>query len=470
MNKNIGIVWLRNDFRTLKNDALTYATKNHDHVCALYIHKKKDFTKRSAQLWWLHQSLKNFRDELNQFNINLEVVEATSYKKIFEEIISKNNFSIYWNKVYEPNFLLFDKTFSNILKSKNINFNIFKGNLLNESHEIKKNDNTPYKVFTPFWKTAEKFYLDKGFNKKEKITVKEKKINFLNQSINLESILPKRKWYLNFKDFWNPSEKTALEITEYFVKNNLSSYGEKRDIPSIVGTSKISPYLAFGQIHIETIWEECQKIKIKDNGYRKYINELGWREFSHSLINYFPEMLRGNLRKDFDNFPWQENKKHLVAWKEGMTGYPIVDAGMRELYKTGWMHNRVRMITASFLVKHLRIHWQEGETYFRDSLLDFNEANNIAGWQWVAGCGADAAPYFRIFNPILQGERFDPLGEYVKKWIPELSNVPKKFIHKPWELNEKFEDLESGKAYPKPIVIHEEARNAALQAFKSLKK
>ncbi len=181
-------------------------------------------------------------------------------------------------------------------------------------------------------------------------------------------------------------------------------------------------------------------------------------------------MLKGNLRKDFDHFPWQEDKKHLIAWKKGMTGYPIVDAGMRELYETGWMHNRVRMVTASFLVKHLRIHWQEGEKYFRDSLLDFNDASNVAGWQWVAGCGADAAPYFRIFNPILQGERFDPLGDYVKKWIPELSNVPKKFIHKPWELNEKIKNFELGKTYPKPIVIHEEARNAALEAFKKIKK
>ena len=470
MNKNIGVVWLRNDFRILKNDALIYAAQNHDHVCALYIFKKKDFNKRSAQLWWLYQSLKNFKEKLNQYNINLEIVEATSYKEIFKKIGSKKNFSIYWNKVYEPNFLLFDKTFSNILKSKNINFKIFKGNLLNEVHEIKKDDNTPYKVFTPFWRKAEKFYLDKGFNKKQKIKTKEKKINFLGESINPESMLPKKKWHLNFRKFWNPSEATALENIQHFIKNNLSDYGENRDIPSIEGTSKISPYLAFGQIHIETIWEECQKTKIKNNGYRKYINELGWREFSHSLINYFPGMLKGNLRKDFDNFPWQDNKKNLISWKNGMTGYPIVDAGMRELYKTGWMHNRIRMVTASFLVKHLRIHWQEGETYFRDFLLDFNEANNIAGWQWVAGCGADAAPYFRIFNPILQGERFDPLGKYVKKWIPELSNIPKKFIHKPWELNENIKDFEIGKTYPKPIVVHEEARKAALDAFQSIKK
>jgi len=470
MDKNIGVVWLRNDFRILRNDALTYACQNHKNVCVLYIYKKKDFLKRSAQRWWLVQSLKNFKNKLNQLNINLEIIQADSYKEIFETLYKKKNFSIYWNKVYEPNFLSFDEKVSNLLKLKNITFKIFKGNLLNESYEIKKSDNTPFRIFTPFWKIAEKFYLDKGFNKKQKINSKEKKINFLAQSLSLESILPGKKWSQKFEKFWNPSEEEAVEKIKYFVKNSLSEYGENRDIPGIDGTSKISSYLTFGQIHIETIWEECQKIKNKGTGYRKYINELGWREFSHSLINYFPEMLKGNLRKNFDHFPWKNNKTHLIAWKKGMTGYPIVDAGMRELYETGWMHNRVRMITASFLVKHLRIHWQEGEKYFRDCLLDFNEANNVAGWQWVAGCGADAAPYFRIFNPILQGEKFDPLGDYVKKWIPELSNIPKAFIHKPWELNGQIEDFELGKTYPKPIVIHEEARNAALEAFKSLKK
>ncbi|MDC0449555.1 DNA photolyase family protein [Pelagibacteraceae bacterium] len=470
MNKNIGVVWLREDFRILKNDALIYASKNHEKVCAIYIYKKKDFDNRSAQRWWLFQSIKNFKNKLSQVNISLEVMEAKSYKEAFETIIKKKNFSIYWNKVYEPKFLLFDKKVSNDLKLKNINFKILKGNLLNESDEIKKNDNTPFKVFTPFWKTAEKFYLDKGFQKAEKIKPKSKKLKFLNQATNLEDILPKKNWPKKFENFWIPSEDEAIKKIKEFIKYGLVDYGVNRDIPGVKGTSKISPYLAFGQIHVETIWEECQTIQNKGTGYRKFINELGWREFSHSLINYFPEMLKGNLRKDFDNFPWVDNAKYLLVWQKGMTGYPIVDAGMRELHKTGWMHNRVRMITASFLVKHLRIHWKEGEKYFRDCLLDFNEANNVAGWQWVAGCGADAAPYFRIFNPILQGERFDPKGEYVKKWVPELLNVPKEFIHKPWEIDKDVENFEIGKNYPKPIVIHEEARNAALEAFKKIKK
>ena len=257
------------------------------------------------------------------------------------------------------------------------------------------------------------------------------------------------------------------------IKNKIQSYGVNRDYPGINGTSKISPFLRHGQINVENLWKSCQKVKVKSNGFRKYINELGWREFSHSLINNFPEMLKGNLRKEFDKFPWVNNKAFLSAWKEGQTGYPIVDAGMRELYETGWMHNRIRMVVGSFLVKHLRINWKEGEKHFRNCLFDFNEANNVAQWQWVAGCGADAAPYFRIFNPILQGEKFDKEGLYVKKWVPELSKVPNKFIHKPWEMELKYQEAIKtiiGKDYPKPIVIHEKARASALEAFQSLKK
>jgi deoxyribodipyrimidine photo-lyase len=219
--------------------------------------------------------------------------------------------------------------------------------------------------------------------------------------------------------------------------------------------------------------EKCLEIKNKKIGFRKYINEIGWREFCHSLLHNFPEMERNNLRKDFDNFKWNKNEKLLLKWKKGLTGYPIVDAGMRELYETGWMHNRVRMIVASFLVKHLRIHWLEGEKYFRNTLLDFNIANNVAGWQWVAGTGADAAPYFRIFNPILQGEKFDTKGDYIKKWCPELKNIPNEFLHKPWEMSEELQKEKNiilGKTYPLPIVKHEEARNLALKAFQDLKK
>ena len=285
--------------------------------------------------------------------------------------------------------------------------------------------------------------------------------------------MPKKDWFKKFDQYWKPSEDEAHKNLKEFISNRISKYGVDRDYPSINGSSKLSPYIRNGQIHVAAIYEKSSKDIKKNISIRKYINELGWREFSHSLINYFPQMLKGNLRKEFDRFPWEKNSKNLKAWKQGMTGYPIVDAGMRELYETGWMHNRIRMVVGSFLVKHLRINWKEGEKYFRNCLLDFNEANNVAQWQWVAGCGADAAPYFRIFNPILQGEKFDKNGEYVKKWVPELKNYPTKFIHKPWELDFKYQKTIKtiiGKDYPAPIVVHEEARKKALSAFQSLKK
>ena len=305
--------------------------------------------------------------------------------------------------------------------------------------------------------------------------IKKKSKTFLlfKNCIATKDILPKKDWYKKFENYWKVSENDSKKILNKLIENKIKDYGTARDYPSIEGTSKLSPYIKHGQIHVNTIWKKCSEIKSKGIGYRKYINELGWREFSHSLINYFPEFLKGNYRKEFDKFPWVKSEKFLKAWKSGMTGYPIVDAGMRELYETGWMHNRIRMVVGSFLVKHLRINWTEGEKHFRNCLLDFNKANNVAQWQWVAGCGADAAPYFRIFNPILQGEKFDKDGIYVKKWVPELEKVPKKFIHKPWEMEIKYQEAIKtiiGKNYPKPIVIHEQARVAALKAFQSLKK
>ncbi len=323
------------------------------------------------------------------------------------------------DKVYEPDYLKFDEYLFNILKNKNIYYKRFRGNALNEIDEVKKSDGTPFKVFTPFWRTAEKLFSEKIPSKKREIKKCINKTNYFNNCINAEKILPKKNWYKNFEKIWNPDEKYALKELKNFVKERITNYSEGRNFPNIVGTSKLSPFIKFGQLHVETIWDECIKKKPKTIGTSKFLTEIGWREFNHSLINYFPHMLKGNYSKKFDKFPWQKNSKFLNAWKKGLTGYPIVDAGMRELYSTGWMHNRVRMIVGSFLVKHLLINWKEGEKYFRYCLLDYSPASNVAGWQWVAGCGADAAPYFRIFNPILQGEKFDKEGEYVKRWVPE---------------------------------------------------
>jgi deoxyribodipyrimidine photo-lyase len=467
MSKKIGLFWLRDDFRITKNHGLLEATKNHNQVVVFYLYKKSTYNNQEAQKWWLSKSLIYFKKKLIKFNINLEIIKIDSFKVFFDKLFEKKDVAVYWNKVYEPDYLDFDEYLSKNLKNKNISFKICKGNVLNEINEVKKNDGTPFKVFTPFWRNAEKHYVEKIPPKENKIKRCSSQKNYFSNRIDPKEIMPKRNWFENFEKIWEPNEERALQELKNFIKNRILDYSDARNFPNIIGTSKLSPFIKFGQLHVETIWAECMQAKNKNIGTSKFLTEIGWREFNHTLINNFPHMIRNNYSKKFDKFPWKKNTKFLSAWKKGLTGYPIVDAGMRELYSTGWMHNRVRMIVGSFLVKHLLINWKEGEKYFRNCLLDYSKASNVAGWQWVAGSGADAAPYFRIFNPILQGEKFDKEGDYVKKWIPELKNIPKKYIHKPWELKDE-KNFMLGRDYPFPIVKHETARAKALDAFKKI--
>jgi len=466
------LLWLKDDFRVSNNQAITALIEDENkEKRAIYHYEKETYLLCESQRWWLARSLEIFKKKLENLNISLDVIHENTKKSIKKLIITSSFNRIYWNKSCHINENIIEEHIKKILEDNNIFYKEFSANLLNPVEKIKKDDGTPFKVFTHYWKKAEQIYLRDNHKNINKIY---KNYNqSLKEDKNIKTIYPKKEWYKKFEKYWEPSEENAEKILNNFVIKNIDNYATNRDIPSIDGTSKLSPYLKFGQISVHQIMHKCLEIKNKKIGFRKYINELGWREFCHSLLHNFPEMETGNLRKDFDNFKWNKNEKLLLKWKKGLTGYPIVDAGMRELYETGWMHNRVRMIVASFLVKHLRIHWLEGEKHFRNSLLDFNIANNVAGWQWVAGTGADAAPYFRIFNPILQGEKFDSNGDYVKKWCPELKNIPNEFLHKPWEMPEevqKEKNIIIGKTYPFPIVKHEEARNSALRAFQELKK
>jgi deoxyribodipyrimidine photo-lyase len=465
-------VWLKDDFRISNNQALKALIEDDNkEKLAIYIYEEETYNLRESQKWWLAKSLEIFQKKLENFNISLDVIHENT-TKTFKKLISGNSLNrIYWNKSCHVNDNITEEGIKKLLKENNVFYKEFEANLLNPVEKIKKDDGTPFKVFTHYWKKAEQNYLrnnhkfdDKKYKNYDHVLKKNK---------NIQAIYPKKNWYKKFEKYWEPSEENAEKILNNFINKSIENYAINRDIPSIEGTSKLSPYLKFGQISVHKIMQKCLEIKNKKIGYRKYINEIGWREFCHSLLHNFPEMEENNLRKDFNNFKWNKNEKLLLKWKKGLTGYPIVDAGMRELYETGWMHNRVRMIVASFLVKHLRIHWMEGEKYFRNTLLDFNIANNVAGWQWVAGTGADAAPYFRIFNPILQGEKFDANGNYIKKWCPELNNLPNEFLHKPWEMPEELQKEKNiiiGKTYPFPIVKHKEARNSALKAFQDLKK
>ena len=465
-------VWLKDDFRISNNQALKALIEDDNkEKLAIYIYEEETYLSCESQKWWLAKSLEIFQKKLENLKISLDVIHENT-TKTFKKLISNNSFNrIYWNKSCHVNDNITEEGIKKILKENNVFYKEFEANLLNPVEKIKKDDGTPFKVFTHYWKKAEQNYLRNNHKFDDK---KYKNCNHdLKKNKNIQAIYPKKHWYKKFEKYWEPSEENAEKILNNFINKSIENYAIDRDIPSIEGTSKLSPYLKFGQISVHKIMQKCLEIKNKKIGYRKYINEIGWREFCHSLLHNFPEMEKNNLRKDFNNFKWNKNEKLLLKWKKGLTGYPIVDAGMRELYETGWMHNRVRMIVASFLVKHLRIHWMEGEKHFRNTLLDFNVANNVAGWQWVAGTGADAAPYFRIFNPILQGEKFDSNGNYIKKWCPELNNLPNEFLHKPWEMPEELQmekNIIIGKTYPFPIVKHEEARNSALKAFQDLKK
>lgn len=471
--QNLKILWLREDLRTEDNDAFINIAKNTEKFEVFYAYDELKFKFRSAQRWWLYKSLQKLEDKLSNAGISFKIFNSDPLTAI--KVLAKKYTinQLYFNKHYEPKEKNTEIEIEKYLEKNQIEVKKYNGNLLQSPFDVKKKDGTPFQVFTPYWRNAEEQYIKK-FNFSKKIPrFKGKKIINDNKKILEEIIKPKKKWYQKFENYWQVGEDQAKLLLKKFINNNISNYSTNRDIPSNEGTSKLSPYLAFGEISVQYIFDECYKISKKNIGFRKYINEIGWREFAHHLLNHFPQMENGNLRKQFDNFKWVKDEKKLTKWKMGKTGYPIVDAGMRELYETGWMHNRVRMITASFLVKHLRINWIEGEKHFRDSLLDFNMPNNIAGWQWVAGCGADAAPYFRIFNPILQGEKFDSEGIYVKKWVKELNNIPKKFIHKPWELPKDIANkinFNLDRDYINPIVNHEEARQMALKAFADLKK
>ena len=464
-------LWVREDFRIEDNSALYNLSIFNKDIYAFYTYDAKKFKDRTAQRWWLFKTLKNFQDKLNNIGIQFKIYadnEIQCIKKLIEKE-EINNF--YFNSIARPEEILIESEIEKNLTSNNISHKKFESNLLQDPFSVRKKDNTPFQVFTPYWRNAEEQYLkNKNFISRN-IKYKKSKIKDNNTTV-LDLIRPKNKWLKKFDELWIPGEDMGKKLLKDFIQRKIFNYGINRDIPAIEGTSRLSPYLAFGEISPQTIFEECYKISQKKIGFRKFVNEIGWREFAHHLINFFPQMQTGNLRKQFDKFEWVKDNSKLKRWKEGKTGYPIVDAGMRQLYETGWMHNRVRMITASFLVKHLRINWMEGEKHFRDCLLDFNAPNNIAGWQWVAGCGADAAPYFRIFNPILQGEKFDSDGTYVKKWVKELISIPKKYIHKPWEMPKDDQsqiNFNIKKDYYDPIVNHAEARNSALEAFKNLK-
>ncbi len=465
---NKTIMWFRQDLRLHDNPALLDSV-NSGFVLPVYIYDTttpEEFIIGDASKVWLHYALNSLNQSLDSY---LQVFIGDP-KDILLKLIKKHNITqINWNRCYEKWQVDRDTNIKQILQQQSILVNSFNGSLLWEPWEVLKSDSTPYKVFTPFYrngcltKKEPRNPLPKPQDIKFIETVNDTQINDIN-------LLPQIPWYKNIIANWQVSEDAALLTLHNFIEHKIHNYKIGRDCPAHDFTSKLSPYLHFGQISPNTAWYVA-KYSGFDNNIDNFLSELGWREFSYNLLYHFPNLHKENWQKKFDNFPWQKNISNLGLWQIGKTGIPIVDAGMRELWQTGYMHNRVRMIVASFLIKNLLIDWRYGAKWFWNTLFDADLASNSASWQWVAGSGADAAPYFRIFNPVTQSQKFDPDGVYIKKYIPELKNLPNKYLFSPWtapiEILSAF-GVTLGEDYPCPIVDLKESRKIALQGFKSL--
>ncbi|MBC6414279.1 MAG: deoxyribodipyrimidine photo-lyase [Chromatiales bacterium] len=470
MNKDIAIHWFRQDLRTADNPALTLATK-HSYVLPIYILDDDNagaYAMGSASRWWLHHSLASLNRSLN----NMLSLYQGQPAAILQEIVARFDVKhIYWNRCYEPWCITRDKKIKDDLQAAGIEVKSTNGALLWEPWTIKKEDGTPYRVFTPFYR--------KGCLQAEqprRPLVPPENVKYLRDdesasSLDQLKLLPDIRWDKKFEAHWQIGEQGAQTRFQQFINEGLFQYKGGRDFPAQPYTSRLSPHLHFGEISPNQLWYTVRGI---DDGVHidHFCSELGWREFSYSQLYHNPDLPTKNLQSKFDSFPWVTNSALLTAWQKGQTGVPMVDAGMRELWQTGYMHNRVRMIVGSFLVKNLLLHWHHGERWFWDTLVDADLANNSASWQWVAGCGADAAPYFRIFNPITQGEKFDPEGVYIRRFIPEIAPLPNKYLFSPWQASTAIlqaAGIELGATYPNPVVDLKQSREMALAAFQSLK-
>lgn len=480
----LAIVWFRQDLRLGDNPALIAAVESGAQIIPLYIlddGNAGEWRMGGASRVWLHHSLAALNQSLNNTMVFLKGDAKTLLPAFMKETGAN---AIYWNRCYEPWRIRRDKAIKDDLKSHGIEAQSFNGSLLWEPWDVLKDDGTPYKVFTPFYRKGclgqspprEPLPPPHPLHCAQPSFLDGQRIGVAGiDALNLLPQSPDPRWDIDMTQGWNIGEAGAHQRLNAFLSDGLKNYKEGRNIPAGHNVSRLSPHLHFGEVSPNQVWYAAKAAGMAQ-GLEKdldhFLSELGWREFSHSLLYHYPTLPRHNLQGRFDAFPWQDNAAMLRAWQKGQTGYPIVDAAMRELWQTGYMHNRTRMIVGSFLVKNLLLHWHHGEDWFWDCLFDADLANNAASWQWVAGCGADAAPYFRIFNPITQGEKFDPNGVYVRKFVPELKNMPNDFIHKPWEASPlilKAAGVTLGTTYPHPIVDHASAREKALAAFEVTK-
>lgn len=454
------MVWFSQNLRLADNEALAQATATHDIVVPVFLWAPDEeipWSPGSASRWWLNRSLTALNEAMRQRGSRLIVRRGPSKKSLLKLIEEAGADSVFWTRRYEPAVLPRDRLLQKHLEVARIGVHVCSGSVLFEPETICNKAGKPFQVFGAF-KRACLAMPEQGVSLRAPKHIPPP--NSWPQSLSIADLdlEPKIDWASGLRKMWTPGEKGARRQLRAFLKQPIATYPTDRDRPDRAGTSRLSPHLHFGEISPRQIWHAIRKSQRPESD--AYRTQILWREFSYHLLFNFPQTPLDPLRPEFRFFPWKFDEAAFKAWIRGKTGYPLVDAGMRELWHTGWMHNRVRMMVASFLVKHLLIAWQEGARWFWDTLVDADLANNTMGWQWTAGCGADAAPYFRIFNPVIQGRKFDPSGEYVRRWIPELANVPSKWIHEPWRVSEELSP-----DYPAPIVDHEIARQRALAAL-----
>ncbi len=465
LERRMNIFWFRQDLRLSDNPAWI-AAAGMGAVLPVYILDDENAGENAmgaASRVFLHHALRALNERLDG---HLHVYRGRAEQILASLVTDHNAQGVIWNRCYEPWRIKRDQALKARLEAQNLSARSFNGSLLWEPWEVRKSDGEMYKVFTPFYRAALAVDAPPRPESAPSVTLAERGGDGL-ESLEL---LPHKNWHQALCAHWQISEKAAQAQLREFVANRLNDYAKGRDYPAQNAISKLSPHLHFGTISPRQAWHAANA---SSEGAAVFRRELGWREFSYHLLYHFPNLRRKNWQSKFDHFPWEQDDAALRAWQKGQTGIPIIDAGMRELWQTGFMHNRVRMVVASFLTKNLRLDWRLGEAWFWDCLLDADHASNAASWQWVAGSGADAAPYFRIFNPVLQSEKFDKEGKYIRQFVPELGALEGRYIHAPWKAPKEVlqkAQITLGEGYPLPIVDLASSRQAALEAYAQLPK
>jgi deoxyribodipyrimidine photo-lyase len=468
---SLAIVWCRRDLRLADNPALHAAAAAHERVLPLYIHapgEEGEWAPGGASRWWLHRSLGALGKDVRARGGELHIRQGDSLAVLQDLVTQTGASAVYWNRLYEPASIARDTRVKAALREQGVEAYSSNAALWCEPWQIATGQDEPYRVFTPYWRKLRP-QLDA-----EPLPVPSPlRWARADGGVPLASLglLPSIRWDGGLREAWTPGEQGARDMLELFGDDAIGGYAQARDLPARHGTSRLSPHLHFGEISPRQIHQALQALAQSRDAKRRpdiepYLRELGWREFAHHLLYHFPRTPTESFNPRFHGFQWAApDEAVLQRWQQGRTGIALVDAGMRELWHTGWMHNRVRMIVASLLTKNLRQHWHHGARWFWDTLVDADLANNTLGWQWVAGCGADAAPYFRVFNPVTQAKKFDPQGVYLRRWLPELAGAPTALLHEPW----RDPALLRRSGYPAPVVDLGESRQQALAAYQAVR-